>query len=483
MGAQRRGALLSVLVVTAVRAGRVPPVDVSCATATDALASHTDFEFGLGGWSAGNTSEWERRLGCATDVPCPVTGGGYLLAVGEGAPLVSPPVRATCLSLSYFTGPGVELVVDSIDAAGVARPLGALPPSRAWRISPSLALPPEVVRVRLRAHLTNSGADRWAANAAGVDDVIFLLDADGAAAALAAPLAAGVAPPLAPRSALSPVGVDVSTLFAAHSPSLARLAALVRARGLHRVKLYQYDAALVGALAAAGVREFVVGIPNAELHNLALSLSHAVHVVDAMAAHADLISLVVVGNEPLAKWWGGQFTEQLHLALAHVGQALATRGWQARATVALQAGVLVETWPPAAARFDPELPLVVESLLPLLAASGAPLLLSLYPYLAWREADGAIALDWATFAAEASCVRAGKELPCYANLLDAMVDASTCAQLSRATSAPRARERASARARESARARARGRERESDRPRARAPSLLRQAVARPRAPS
>jgi hypothetical protein len=51
----------------------------------------------------------------------------------------------------------------------------------------------------------------------------------------------------------------------------------------------------------------------------------------------------VVGNEPLASWWGGEFEPLLPLALEHVRLALLRRGWHARATVSLQAGVLVDT--------------------------------------------------------------------------------------------------------------------------------------------
>jgi hypothetical protein len=247
----------------------------------------------------------------------------------------------------------------------------------------------------------------------------------GAAASTSGELA------LMPRASLCPVGVDVSTLFARHPVSGAQLSALLRARGIWRAKVFDYDRGLLDALVAGGVREVVVGIPNVELHNLALSRSHADRLVLLMQPHRDLISFVAVGNEPLALWWGGEFESELPAALGNVEAALRARDWQARATVTMQADILVDTWPPSRARFDPEQTVLTRSVLPKLEASGAPLFVNLYPYLAWRAAEGAISLD---FASSALVGRAGQGCggrgegeadggECYPSLLDAMLDA------------------------------------------------------------
>jgi hypothetical protein len=45
-------------------------------------------------------------------------------------------------------------------------------------------------------------------------------------------------------------------------------------------------------------------------------------------------------------------------------------------------------WPPSAARLDPAHPSLIDTVLPALLKDGAPLLVNLYPYLAWRAAEG-----------------------------------------------------------------------------------------------
>mmetsp|Transcript_28610 Transcript_28610/g.67054 ORF Transcript_28610/g.67054 Transcript_28610/m.67054 type:complete len:477 (+) Transcript_28610:280-1710(+) len=56
-------------------------------------------------------------------------------------------------------------------------------------------------------------------------------------------------------------------------------------------------------------------------------------------------------------------------------------------------------------------------------ADGAPLLMNLYPFLAWRAAEGQLGLGFATMEG-GGCERT-KDGSCYANLFDAMLDALT----------------------------------------------------------
>lgn len=413
----------------------------ACGNNAASLVSLSDFEYGLGGWSAGNTSQWAWRVGCAGDdeLPCAAAGHGYVLAVGRNASLISPPLLASCASLSYFALAGVELVVDALEEGGGVLPIATLPPSRGWHTSSSLALPPRLVRVRIRARFAlPDDTSAWLpAGSAGVDSVLFQLlpqadDGGGAHGGFDERAPAG-GWPLAPNSALSPVGVAVSTLFAHHKIAQGKLAAIVRARGITRAKLYQYSPTLIRTLETAGVREMVVGIPNLELRNLAISPGHADKLVAEMEPFQHLISHVAVGNEPLASWWGGEFADKLPRALAHVQAALTRRGWQARATVALQADVLVDTWPPSDAAFDSRNAELIRDVLPALLRTGSTLMVNLYPFLAWRAASGQIGLDFCTFEA-AGCVKAGSE--CYPNMLHAMLDALQCGARARARAGP-----------------------------------------------
>ncbi|KAJ1634975.1 hypothetical protein T492DRAFT_836420 [Pavlovales sp. CCMP2436] len=258
----------------------------ACALADDLLGSSVaDFEYGIGGWSAGNSSRWAWQTGCdgTAGPPCAAAGRGYLLAVGEGAQLTSPPVLGYCVSLSYFAQ-GVEIAVEAVNEAGEATTLATLPQSKGWRVSTSLALPASYARVRLTARAAAGG--RWVAQSVGgVDDIGFRLRANplNDPAALKLPAAFGV--PLRPRAVLSPIGVDVSTTFALSPLGLGALPALLSARGIWRAKVFQYEPGLLSALAQGGVREAVVGIPNVELRNLAFSPSHAEKLVGSMEGH------------------------------------------------------------------------------------------------------------------------------------------------------------------------------------------------------
>lgn len=224
------------------------------------------------------------------------------------------------------------------------------------------------------------------------------------------------------------VGVDYSVTFSRQPLSPDAAGRLVKERGIRSVKLFQFDAQLLDALAKADVREVVLGIPNYELHALATKEGHAAKLAEQLVAYCGLVSLVTVGNEPLADWWAGQYITDLADAVANMQTALGRlkcRGNRPKATVALQFGVVADAWPPSGAHFDSRVEDVVKKIIANIRAARAPMLINMYPYLAWRAEGGAVPLDYARMDASADCATT-PEGTCYRRLIDAMIDAAAC---------------------------------------------------------
>lgn len=448
--AQARGLRLLLALAAAPCRALAARTSSSCTAPALGSAELADFNHGLFGWHAGNSSLWEWSSGCAqTAVPCEAAASldGFMLAVSPHVPLTSPAIHGSCLSFSFFTRASAQLVVEmqSGPSAPWKRVLTLVAKKgSAWERYDGLALPDEPVRIRMSAQ--SEAGKPWVPRSVGLDDVAMaaapapaargagstdehaVLGADGWSAATVPP---------------SPVGVDFSAVFSRQPIPLPRVTSALAERGIRRAKVFQYDGQLLDAMAAAGVTDVAVGIPNFELHALALSPTHADDVVARMEPHRAMISYVIVGNEPLADWWADEFSAHMPLAVRNVRAALRARGWHARATVVLQFGVLERTWPPQDARFDPSQTDLMQTVLPELLEARSALFVNLYPFQAWRQDPARVPLTYAQFDGS-PCASDGTR--CYASLLDAMLDATWCAPR-RACAPPRPRARAAPAAR------------------------------------
>ena len=97
---------------------------------------------------------------------------------------------------------------------------------------------------------------------------------------------------------------------------------IVARAGFKRAKIFTHNTQYLDALEKVGMKHLVVSIPNHELVGYNAKAANAL--VHKLTAYAGITFDIVVGNEPLASWYGGKYlTLILRLTLTlNPGQAL-----------------------------------------------------------------------------------------------------------------------------------------------------------------
>ncbi|KAK3118921.1 hypothetical protein QOZ80_9BG0710600 [Eleusine coracana subsp. coracana] len=186
------------------------------------------------------------------------------------------------------------------------------------------------------------------------------------------------------------------------------VAHLLTDNGFKRVKIFDADARTMSALTGTGV-EVMVAVPNDLLAAVAADLDRARRWVKENVTKYAFdggvnIKFVAVGNEPFLKAYNGTFDRSTVPALRNIQRALDEAGHAGKgiikATVPVNADVYdspADTPIPSAGRFRADVAGVMSELAHLLNATGAPLVVNIYPFLSLCYGGAGFPLDYAFF--------------------------------------------------------------------------------------
>ncbi|KAJ7527729.1 hypothetical protein O6H91_16G068000 [Diphasiastrum complanatum] len=168
---------------------------------------------------------------------------------------------------------------------------------------------------------------------------------------------------------------------------------LLQANKISKVKLFDADSNVVGALAGTGI-EVMVAIPNEMLEMISSSMDAANNWVHDNVTHHTFtggvnIRYVAVGNEPFLRSYNGTFNNVTLPALLNIQKALsiANLTGQVKATVPLNADVLSNgnSTLPSGGIFRPDIHTLMLKLASFLHKNGAPFSVNIYPFLSLQQ--------------------------------------------------------------------------------------------------
>ncbi|KAI4990068.1 hypothetical protein ZWY2020_038431 [Hordeum vulgare] len=220
------------------------------------------------------------------------------------------------------------------------------------------------------------------------------------------------------------MGVNWGTQLS-HPLPASTVVRLLKDNGFDRVKLFDAEDGILGALKGSGI-QVMVGIPNDMLSDLAGSTKAAERWVAAnVSKHINDgvdIRLVAVGNEPFLQTFNGTYLNTTLPAMQNVQAALmaAGLGGQVKVTVALNADVYQSaSGKPSDGDFRADIHGLMLNIVQFLASSGAPFVANVYPFIS-LYADPNFPLDYAFFQGSTSPVVDGGVT--YQNTFDANHD-------------------------------------------------------------
>lgn len=220
------------------------------------------------------------------------------------------------------------------------------------------------------------------------------------------------------------MGVNWGTQLS-HPLPASTVVRLLKDNGFDRVKLFDAEDGILGALKGSGI-QVMVGIPNDMLSDLAGSTKAAERWVAAnVSKHINDgvdIRLVAVGNEPFLQTFNGTYLNTTFPAMQNIQAALmaAGLGSQVKVTVALNADVYQSaSEKPSDGDFRADIHGLMLNIVQFLASSGAPFVANVYPFIS-LYADPNFPLDYAFFQGSTSPVVDGGVT--YHNTFDANHD-------------------------------------------------------------
>ncbi|CAL9104538.1 unnamed protein product [Musa textilis] len=198
--------------------------------------------------------------------------------------------------------------------------------------------------------------------------------------------------------------------------------------GFDKVKLFDADSDMLEALTGTDI-EVMVGIPNYMLQGVSIDQQRAADWVDENVTAWRYtggvnIKYVAVGNEPLLRAYGGNYSRPTLRALKKIQKALddSGLGGQVKATVPFNADIYTSPGPhpvPSAGQFRPETRETVLKILAVLSENRAPFVVNIHPFLS-AYGDKYFPVDFAFFGAAKTRVSDGEAV--YTNVLDASFD-------------------------------------------------------------
>ncbi|KAK3028063.1 hypothetical protein RJ639_039354 [Escallonia herrerae] len=225
----------------------------------------------------------------------------------------------------------------------------------------------------------------------------------------------------------SSVGVNWGTM-ANHKLPPKKVVQMMRENGFGKVKLFEADEQILGALTGTEI-EVMVGIPNNMLKQMSEDPGAAASWVDANVTNYCLngglkIRYVAVGNEPFLNSYNGTYLQSTLPALKNVQNALnhAGIGSQVKATVPFNADIYnsPESNPvPSAGDFRPEIRDLTIEIAHFLRSNDAPFTINIYPFLS-LYGNNDFPVDYAFFDGSNKPIRDGDHT--YTNVFDANFD-------------------------------------------------------------
>ncbi|KAI5057622.1 hypothetical protein GOP47_0027637 [Adiantum capillus-veneris] len=221
------------------------------------------------------------------------------------------------------------------------------------------------------------------------------------------------------------IGVDYG-LNGDNLPSPEQTVALLKSKGIARVRMYEARQEVTKAFANSGI-ELLLGIPNELLPKIAANLVEAINWVtqNVISFPNSGISAIIVGNEWLLD--PAHDPSLLLPAMLNVYTVLTTTQLLSldlssiKVSTSHALNVLGVSFPPSAAQFNSGLLSVLSPILNFLDQTGSFFMVNVFPYFAYVE-DSNVSLEFALFEAK-EAVRDPKTGFNYTNLFDLQLDA------------------------------------------------------------
>ncbi|XP_066352205.1 glucan endo-1,3-beta-glucosidase 6-like [Miscanthus floridulus] len=220
------------------------------------------------------------------------------------------------------------------------------------------------------------------------------------------------------------IGVNWGTQLSHQLPA-STVVRLLQDNGFDRVKLFDAEDTILGALKGSGI-QVMVGIPNDLLADLAAGGKAADNwVAKNVSGHVrDGVDVryVAVGNEPFLETFNGTYLNTTFPAMQNIQAALVKAGLadKVKVTVPLNADVYQSpTGKPSDGDFRADIHGLMLTIVQFLASTGAPFVANVYPFIS-LYADPNFPLDYAFFQGSSSPVVDGGVT--YQNTFDANHD-------------------------------------------------------------
>ncbi|RWV86936.1 hypothetical protein BHE74_00049544 [Ensete ventricosum] len=215
------------------------------------------------------------------------------------------------------------------------------------------------------------------------------------------------------------IGVNYG-LVGDNLPQPSAVVDLYKSNGIGSMRIFNPNHDVLEALRGSNIA-LIVGVEHKDLQSLASDSSAANNWVQTnIAAYSPDVSFsyIAVGNEIIP----GDLAQYVLPAMQNIQAALSSAGLKINVSTAISLTVLGSSYPPSAGAFTPEAQTYMQPILNVLATSGSPLLVNVYPYFSYKDNAAQISLSYALFTSQDVVVTDGAYG--YKNLFDAMLDAT-----------------------------------------------------------
>lgn len=223
------------------------------------------------------------------------------------------------------------------------------------------------------------------------------------------------------------IGVNYG-MTADNLPPPEQVISMYKAKNIGYVRLFHPDTTALAALRGTGIG-VVLGVLNEDLPRLASDASFAQSwVASYVAPFAGDVRFryINAGNEVIP---ATQYASNVLPAMQNLESALRSAGVSGvPVTTAVATSVLGTSYPPSQGAFSEAAAPLMAPIVAYLASKNAPLLVNVYPYFAYADSGGQVALGYALLSSGGSAssqVTDGGLV--YTNMFDAIVDATHAA--------------------------------------------------------
>ncbi|RCV17104.1 hypothetical protein SETIT_3G192900v2 [Setaria italica] len=225
------------------------------------------------------------------------------------------------------------------------------------------------------------------------------------------------------------IGVNYG-MVANNLPAPEQVISMYVAKNISYVRLFHPDTSVLTALRGSGIG-VVLGTLNEDLQRLASDQSFAASWVATNVqpfAGAVQFRYINAGNEVIP----GESAAHVLPAMQNLESALRSAGVSGVAvTTAVATAVLGASYPPSQGAFSEAAAPVMAPIVSYLSSKNAPLLVNVYPYFAYSNSGGQVALGYALLSAAGSGAASSSSVAdggvVYTNMFDAIVDATHAA--------------------------------------------------------